>query len=269
MRPTILGIKKGMTQIFDTDGARVPVTVIEAGPVYVLQVKTAEGKDGYDAIQVGFQDVKDKNAKKPEKGHSDKAGVAPKRFVREIRTSDAAAFEKGQQITVDVFQGVFMVDVQGTSKGKGWQGTIKKWHFNRQRASHGNSLTTRAPGSMGRHYSINKGVPKGKHMSGHMGNAAITQRGLDVVKVDVERNLLLLKGAVPGAVGNLVIITKSLKDLSLDPAPMKPKPKEEKKPKDETKPEDQKPPETKPEEKKVEEQKPEEKKADKPEEKKA
>jgi large subunit ribosomal protein L3 len=224
MRPAILGVKKGMTQIFAADGARVPVTVVEAGPMHVLQVKTADGKDGYDAIQVGFADRKDKNATKPMKGHCAKAGAAPKRFIREFPTPDAGAFKPGEPITVSTFVGVTLVDVQGTSKGKGWAGAIKKWHFGRQRASHGNSLTTRAPGSMGRHYSINKGVPKGKHMSGHLGNAAITVRGLELVRVDAERNLLLIKGSVPGAPGNFLIIQKSLKDFGPDPAPRKAEP---------------------------------------------
>ena len=212
MRPAILGIKKGMTQIFDSDGRRVPVTVIEAGPLYVLQVKTSDGKDGYDAIQVGFQDCKEKNTSKPLKGHFDKAGVTPKRFVAEFSTPDAGAFQPGAEITVASFEGVQKVDVQGTSKGKGWQGTIKRWNWSRQRMSHGNSVSHRMPGGIGRTYGTNKGVPKGKKMAGQMGNSPATVRGLKLVRVDTERNLLLIKGAVPGANGGLLTIRKSLKD---------------------------------------------------------
>ncbi len=219
MRPEILGIKKGMTQIFSPDGSRIPVTVIEAGPVYVLQVKTADGKDGYDAIQVGFGERREKLTSKPMAGHFQKSSVTPKRFVREFRTADAAAFTQGQEITVESFQGVSMVDVQGTSKGKGFQGTIKRWNFARQRMSHGNSVSHRAPGGIGRTYGTAKGVPKGKKMSGHMGDEIVTIRGLDLVKVDPERNLLLVKGSVPGANGGMVVIRKSLKDLSPDPEP--------------------------------------------------
>lgn len=207
----ILGRKLGMTQIFDEKGTRVPVTVIEAGPCKVLQVKTSE-TDGYLAVQLGFGEKKAKNTSLPMIGHFHKAGTAPKRFVREIRCDEPPQLKVGDEVKVTVLEGARWVDVIGISKGKGFQGGMKRWHFHGLGASHGCSKRHRAPGSLGRTYSISKGVPKGKHMAGHMGARRVTVQGLAVVKIDPDKNLILVKGAVPGANGGLLVVKKGLRD---------------------------------------------------------
>jgi large subunit ribosomal protein L3 len=203
----ILGKKLGMTQVFTAEGNVVPVTVIEAGPCVVLQKKDQEN-DGYEAVQLGFSDKKEKNANKPELGHAKKANTAPKRYIREIRGISLGEFEVGQEIKADLFaQGEF-VDVTGVSKGKGFQGVIKRWGQSRGPMAHG-SRYHRGPGSMGS-IQANR-VPKGKRLPGHMGHETITIQKLEVVRVDVERNVLLVKGSIPGPRNSFVKIKQSVK----------------------------------------------------------
>jgi len=200
----LLGKKLGMTQIFAEDGTLVPVTVIQAGPCRVMQVKTRDS-DGYSALQLGFDDRKRKNATKPESGHARKAGIEPKHFVREVRTDEPEKFQLGQTVTVEIFEDADSVDVVGTSKGKGFQGSIKRHKFRGQPASHGASKIHRAPGSIGG-ASDPARVFKGTRMPGHMGNVRKTVQNLQVVSVDAEKNLLLVKGAVPGPRGGYLIL---------------------------------------------------------------
>lgn len=213
----ILGRKIGMTQVLDQEtGAACPATVIEAGPCVVLQVKTVD-TDGYGAIQLGYGDKKPKNTPKPLAAHFEKAGTSPKRLVREIRTSDAGEFEQGQVLTVETFAGIQKVDIQGTSKGRGWTGTIKRWNMHRQNTSHGNTKHHRALGSLGRTYSVHKGVPKGKKMPGHYGNEKVTARGLRLLRIVPEEGLLVVKGSVPGPNGGFLVIRQSQKDPAYKP----------------------------------------------------
>src|SRR5690606_13222092 len=180
----ILGKKLGMTQVFATDGAAVPVTVIQAGPCVVLQKKDT-ANDGYEAIQIGFDDIKERNANKPESGHAKKANAAPKRYIRELRGVNLADYEVGQEIKVDVFSEGEFVDITGTSKGKGFQGSIKRHNQSRGPMTHG-SKYHRGPGSMAVIRTANR-IPKGKKMPGHMGNETVTLQNLEIVKIDVER----------------------------------------------------------------------------------
>lgn len=207
----ILGRKVGMTQVWNEKGERVPVTVIEAGPCKVLQVKTAES-DGYFALQLGFCEAKAKNTSRPLLGHFEQAKSTPKRFVREIRLAAPPEDQRGGEVTVKVFEGIKYVDVTGISKGKGFAGVMKRHHFSGMGASHGTSKRHRSPGGLGRSCSTNKGVPKGKRMAGHMGSDRVTVQALQVVRVDPEHNLLLIKGAVPGANGSFVIVNKALRE---------------------------------------------------------
>jgi large subunit ribosomal protein L3 len=213
----ILGRKLGMTQVFLED-QRVPVTVIQAGPCVVLQVKT-EDTDGYNAVQLGFDDKKAKRTKRPMLGHFAKTGSSPKRMIREFRCERAPSAAPGDAIGAGALDGAQLVDVQGVTKGKGFAGTIKRWNFSRQRMTHGNSRHHRAPGSIGRTYSVHKGVPKNKKMAGHLGCERVTVRGLRVVEIDPERNLLLVKGAVPGPNGGYLVIRRSLKDPNRNSPP--------------------------------------------------
>ncbi|REE68848.1 large subunit ribosomal protein L3 [Paenibacillus taihuensis] len=201
----ILGKKLGMTQVFTADGNVVPVTVIEAGPCVVLQKKDQEN-DGYVSIQVGFSDKKVSRANKPEIGHAKKAETAPKRYVREFR--GIAEYEVGQEIKADVFAAGEFVDVTATSKGKGFQGNIKRWNQSRGPMAHG-SRYHRGPGSMGS-IQANR-VPKGKHLPGHMGNETVTIQNLEIVRVDVERNVLLVKGSIPGPKNSFVKVKSTVK----------------------------------------------------------
>jgi large subunit ribosomal protein L3 len=203
----ILGRKLGMTQVFTAEGNVIPVTVIEAGPCVVLQKKDLEN-DGYEAVQLGFSDKKERNAIKPEIGHAKKANTAPKRYVREIRGIDSTSVEVGQELKADVFTEGEFVDVTGTSKGKGFQGVIKRWGQSRGPMTHG-SRYHRRPGSMGSIQSNR--VPKGKKLAGHMGHTTITVQRLEVIKVDVERNVLLIKGAIPGPRNSYVKIKETVK----------------------------------------------------------
>ncbi|GIP30587.1 50S ribosomal protein L3 [Paenibacillus sp. J23TS9] len=203
----ILGKKLGMTQVFTAEGNVIPVTVIEAGPCVVLQKKDVEN-DGYEAIQIGFSDKKESRSNKPEAGHAKKANTAPKRYVREVRGVDLGAYEVGQELKADIFAEGEYVDVTGTSKGKGFQGNIKRWGQSRGPMAHG-SRYHRGPGSMGS-IQANR-VPKGKHLPGHMGHVTVTVQKLEVVKVDTERNVLLIKGAIPGPKNSFVKINETVK----------------------------------------------------------
>lgn len=203
MVTTILGRKLGMTQIFDEDDNFVPVTVVLAGLCTVSQVKT-KGTDGYEAVQIGFGDIKDKKVNKPMSGHFEKAGVKPMRYLHEVRVDDASQYTAGDQVTVKDFADVKAVDVTGTSKGKGFQGTVKRWNFSRGPMAHG-SRNQREPGSIGQ-CAYPARVRLGLHMSGHMGDERVTVRNLKLVRVDAEQNLMLIKGAVPGGKNALVSI---------------------------------------------------------------
>lgn len=204
----VLGRKLGMTQVFAEDGRLVPVTVIEAGPMVVTQIKNKE-TDGYEAVQVAFGEVKEKRVNKPLRGHFAKAGVGFKKFVREFKVEDLSAYSLAQEIKVDVFEAGEKVDAIGTSKGKGFQGTIKRHNQSRGPMTHG-SRYHRGPGSMGAASDPSR-VFKGKKLAGHMGAERVTIQNLEVVKVDVEKNLILIKGAVPGPKKGLVVIKKAIK----------------------------------------------------------
>lgn len=207
MTKGILGRKIGMTQVFAENGDLIPVTVVEAAPNVVLQKKTVE-TDGYVSVQLGFEDKREKLSNKPEKGHVSKADTAPKRFVREFRGEGLAELEVGQEVKVDIFAEGDVVDVTGISKGKGFQGAIKRHGQSRGPMSHG-SRYHRRPGSMGP-VAPNR-VFKGKLLPGRMGGEQITVQNLEIVKVDVERNLLLIKGNVPGAKKALLKIKSAVK----------------------------------------------------------
>lgn len=204
----IIGKKIGMTQIFSEDGNMVPVTVIEAGPIYVTQVKTVD-TDGYNAIQVAFGDTTEKRITKPLSGHFKKAGVAPKKEVLEFRIDNAADFVAGQEIKNDIFEAGMTVDVTGISKGKGTEGAIRRWNQSRGPETHG-SKYHRGPGSIGAN-STPARVIKGMPMAGRMGNEKVTVQNLELVRVDAERNLLLIKGAVPGPKGGFVTVRQAVK----------------------------------------------------------
>jgi large subunit ribosomal protein L3 len=207
----LIGRKVGMTRIFTEDGVSIPVTVIEATPNRVTQLRTDE-TDGYKALQVTAGEKKASRVNKAAAGHFAKAGVEAGRGLWEFRldNNEGEGIEVGSEITVDIFADTKMVDVVGTSKGKGFQGAIKRWNFSHQRNTHGNSLSHRAPGSIGQNQSPGK-VFKGKKMAGQMGNKRVTMQSLDVVRVDTENNLLLVKGTVPGAPGGDVIIKVAVK----------------------------------------------------------
>ena len=207
----ILGRKIGMTQIFTTEGTVVPVTVVEATPNVVLQKKEKE-RDGYEAIQLGYLDKKEKAANKPETGHAKKAGTAPKRFIREIRGVNLADYEVGQEVKVDIFAEGEFVDVTGISKGKGTAGAIKRWGHSRGPMAHG-SKYHRGNGSLAVMRDANR-VPKGKKMHGRMGHETVTVQNLQVMKVDPERNVLLIKGSVPGPRNGFLKIRSAVKRVN-------------------------------------------------------
>src|SRR5690606_1033539 len=199
----VIGRKCGMTRVFTEDGVSVPVTVIEVSPNRVSQIKTEE-TDGYEAVQVTVGERRATRVTKPMAGHFAKAGVEAGRTVGEFR-APAGDLQVGGELTLEVFEAGQIVDVTGTSKGKGFAGTVKRWNFRTQDATHGNSLSHRAPGSIGQNQTPGR-VFKGKKMAGHMGAERVTVQNLEVVRVDVEKNLLLVKGAVPGAAGGDVIV---------------------------------------------------------------
>ncbi len=209
MQKGIIGKKMGMTQIFDEKGNVVPVTVIEAGPCVVIQKKTVEN-DGYAALQLGFGDVSLKHVNKPMKGHFDKSDVAPKKTLREFRLADCDAYNVGDVVKADVFAAGDHVDVVGTSKGKGYAGAIKRWNFHRLKESHGTGPVARHAGSLGACSSPSR-VFKGMKAAGHLGAERVTVQNLDVVKVDVENNLIAVRGAVPGPRGGIVLLSDSVK----------------------------------------------------------
>ena len=208
MNKGIVGKKLGMTQLFDEKGNVIPVTVIEAGPCMVCQKKTVEN-DGYEAVQIGYGDLKASKVNKPMKGHFAKNDVAPKKVLREFRFDDISAINVGDVIKADVFAEGDKVDVRGTSKGKGYAGVIKRWNFSRLKMSHGTGPVARHGGSLG---VIDPArVFKGKKMAGHLGAERVTVQNLDVVKIDAENNIIAVKGAVPGPKGGIVVLTDSVK----------------------------------------------------------
>jgi large subunit ribosomal protein L3 len=202
----LLGKKLGMTQLYNNQGEVIPATLVQAGPCNILQIKGRE-KEGYSAIQIGFEDRKKKRATKAEIGHCLKAKTDSKKWVREIRDDADTEYQLGQSLTVDIFEGVEKVDVTGTSKGRGFAGVVKRWGFRGGPATHGHT-THRAPGSIGAGTDPGR-VFKGKRMGGRMGGARITIRNLDVIKIDKNKNLLIIKGAIPGPNGGYIIIRKS------------------------------------------------------------
>ena len=208
MKKAILTTKVGMTQVFSEDGVLTPVTVLQAGPCVVTQVKTVEN-DGYSAVQVGFGDIREKLVNKPETGHFAKAGVAVKRFVKEFRFENAAEYEVGQEIKADIFAAGDHIDATAVSKGKGFQGAIKRHGQSRGPMAHGSKYHRHA-GSNGSATTPGR-VFKGKHMPGHMGAVRVTVQNLEVVSVDAEKNLILVKGAVPGPKKSLVMLKESVK----------------------------------------------------------
>ena len=209
MKKAILGKKLGMTQIFDNNGLVVPVTVVEAGPCFVSQVKTVDN-DGYSAVQLAFGDVREQLINKPVLGALKKADISAKKYLKEFKLDNAEEYKLGDKITCEVFAEGDMVDVCGTSKGHGFSGTIAKWNFHRHRMSHGNGPVHRHVGSIGANTFPAK-VFKGKKMAGRWGNEKVTVQNLKVVKVDAERNVLLIKGAIPGAKGSLVSVKSAVK----------------------------------------------------------
>lgn len=235
----ILGKKLGMTQVFLEDGTCVPVTIVQAGPCRVMQVKMvtagehpeghrsaainkgkksgkhdrARSGDGYYAVQVGFDDRPARSCSKAELGHAKKAGLdSGKHFIKEFRLDEAPTQVPGEDVTVEILDGVRHVDVTGTTKGRGWAGVIKRWNFQTQDATHGNSKVTRRAGGLGRQYGTSHGVPKGKKMGGHYGVEQVTVQRLQVVKTDKERNLIYLRGAVPGHANGYLVVTRTIKN---------------------------------------------------------
>lgn len=208
MKKAIIAKKIGMTQVFTEDGRLIPVTVLEAGPCPVVQKKTMEN-DGYEAVQVGFIDQKEKLANKPKKGHFEKAGVSLKKYLKEFRFEDAASYEIGQEIKADIFAAGDRVDVSGVSKGKGYASTIKRYNAQRGPMGHG-SKSHRVTGSMGS-AATPSSVKKGKRMPGHMGAVNVTLQNVEIVRADADKNLVLIKGAVPGPKGAILVIKESVK----------------------------------------------------------
>lgn len=208
MKKGLIGKKIGMTQLFDENGKVIPVTVVEAGPCTVVQKKTIEN-DGYEAIQVGFGDVKVQRVNKPMAGHFKKADVAPKKILKEFRLENTADVNVGDVLKADIFAAGDRVDVVGTSKGKGTAGVIKRWNFSRLKETHGTGPVHRHGGSLG---VIDPArIFKGKKMAGHLGAEKVTVQNLDIVKVDVENNLIAIKGAIPGPKNGIVVIADSVK----------------------------------------------------------
>src|ERR1043166_8987453 len=211
MTPALLGKKIGMTRVYNDKGAVVPVTVVQAGPCAVTQVKTVD-TDGYNAVQIGFGEIKPKFSTFPLIGHCGKNGVSPRKYFREIKLKDATDKKAGDSVNVEIFNDVKYVDVIGTSKGKGFAGVMKRHHFGGQPASHGTERKHRSPGSIASRATWRGqcGKPKkGVRMAGHMGQDQVTTRNHPLVKIDPENNLLLIKGALPGANGSVVFIRKS------------------------------------------------------------
>ena len=209
MNKAIIGKKLGMTQIFSADGKVIPVTVVEAGPCPVVQIKTV-GNDGYEAVKVGFGNVDEKRVNKPDAGQFKKAGVAPLKVLKEFKFDDVSAYTVGQVITVDTFAAGDKVDVVGLTKGHGFSGVIKRWNQHRLKMTHGVGPVHREVGSMGANSSPSR-VVKNKHMPGQYGNERVTIQNLEVVKVDTARNVLLIKGAIPGPKGGIITVSNTVK----------------------------------------------------------
>ena len=209
MKKGIIGKKLGMTQIFDEVGNVIPVTLIEAGPCEVAQKKTVEN-DGYDALQLAFGEAKEKHLTRAELGHFKKAGISPKRHLKEFRLADTSAYEVGSVVSVDTFAAGEKVDITGISKGHGYTGSIKRWNHHILRMTHGTGPVHRQPGSMGANSTPSR-IYKNKKMAGQWGNEQVTILNLAVVKVDAEKNIIAVKGAVPGAKGSIVFIRDSVK----------------------------------------------------------
>ncbi len=209
MKKGIIGKKLGMTQIFAENGAVIPVTVIEAGPCVVTQKKTTE-KDGYDAIQVGYEDISAKHVNKPAKGHFEKAGVQAKKHLKEFRLENAADFNVGDVIAADTFAQGEKVDITGITKGHGYSGAVKRWGHHMLQATHGTGPIHRQVGSMGANSTPSR-VFKNKKMAGQYGNEQVTVLNLEIVKIDAEKNLIAVKGAVPGAKNSIVVLRNSVK----------------------------------------------------------
>ena len=209
----LLGRKVGMTRVYDDKGTIIPVTVVQAGPCIVTQVKTADGKDGYNAIQLGFEEIKERRSSKPLVGHCQKTGqTTPKRFFREIRLTAKPTVTAGSTLDVGQFEMILYVDVVGISKGKGMQGVMKRWNFGGQPGSHGTERKHRSPGGIGGGQGTRghgRAIRLGKKMAGHLGQERVTARNLAVVGVDKEKNLILVKGTVPGANGELVFVRQA------------------------------------------------------------
>jgi large subunit ribosomal protein L3 len=209
----LIGRKVGMTRVYDDKGTVIPVTVVQAGPCVVTQVKTADGKDGYNAIQLGFEEIKERRSTKPLVGHCQKTGqTSPKRVFREVRLKDKPTLAAGATIDVSIFDLIKYVDVVGVSKGKGFQGVMKRWNFGGQCASHGTERKHRSPGGIGGGQGTRghgRAIRLGKKMAGHLGDEQVTARNLALVGVDKEKNLLLVKGTVPGANGGLVFVRQA------------------------------------------------------------
>ncbi len=209
----LLGRKIGMTRVYDDKGTVVPVTVIEAGPNVVTQVKTEDGKDGYNAIQLGFEDAKERRTSKPIVGHCKKTGqTTPKKFFREVRLTAKSPLTAGATLDVDTFETIKYVDVTGISKGKGFQGVMKRWNFGGQPGSHGTERKHRSPGGIGGGQGTRghgRAIRLGKKMSGHLGDEKVTARNLFLVSVDKEKHLLLVRGTVPGANGGILFIRQA------------------------------------------------------------
>ena len=210
MQKAIIGKKVGMTQIFDEAGKVIPVTVIEAGPCVVVQKKVAD-KDGYDAVQLGFVDLPDRKANKPQIGHFKKAGLSVKKYVKEFQLANAADLNVGDEIKADTFTEGDCVDVTGTSKGKGYAGVVKRWNAHSQQHTHGVGPVHRSVGSMGPATDPSRVMP-GKKMAGHLGSEQVTVQNLDVVKVDAELNLIAVRGAIPGPKGGIVFLKNTVKN---------------------------------------------------------
>ncbi len=209
MNKAIIGKKLGMTQVFTADGAVIPVTVVEAGPCAVVQKKTVE-RDGYNAVQLGYKDCKEKKLNKPELGHLKKANVSPKDVLKEFKFDNIDAFEIGGEIKCDIFADGDVIDVTGTTKGHGYSGVIKRWNSHRLKETHGVGPVHREVGSLGANSDPSRVFP-GKHMPGQYGCEQVTVLNLKVVKVDTARNVLLIKGAVPGAKNSIVYIREAVK----------------------------------------------------------
>lgn len=208
MKKALLATKVGMTQVFGENGVLIPVTVLQAGPLYVTQVKTVEN-DGYAAVQVGYGDIRETLVNKPRKGHFAKAGVVIKRHLKEFKFDNSADYKVGQEIKANIFAEGDRIDATAKSKGKGFQGAIKRWNLSRGPMKHGSKFHRHA-GSNGAATTPGR-VFKGKHMPGHMGNVKVTVQNLEIVRVDAEKNYILVKGAVPGPKKSLVIIKETVK----------------------------------------------------------